>query len=530
MLNMGGAQAQSAGWDGSAIGRASAGGAIVDGVFLDEAALDAKEVELAEVSAHLDAATHRQLTLIRIMDVTERWAKRGAKSCAHWLSWRIGLDPGAARERVRVARKLGELPAVDDSLRRGELSYSKARAITRVGTPANEARLLDIARHTTGAQLEKICRGVRQQQREDARLSGAPAVELERYVRLRHRGDGTVRLEAILLPDEAERVMEAVRAIRAAMSEGLDVKPDHADALVRIADAVLAGDVPVNEAAGSEAAVNEAAVNEAAVSEAAVSEAAVSEAAVNEAAVSEAAVNEAAVSDPAGAAKRTRSCGADRAQVIVHFTEDRIDGGHMAVLDDGGRVSAETFRRMACDCSLLGVLEDGEGEPLDVGRKSRRISPALRRAVMLRDRGCRFPGCTHDRYIDLHHRQHWMHGGETTKANLLALCTFHHRLVHEGGFTIELDDTGEPLFLAPKGEVIPFIPPSASAPDDPIAALEATHAELAIDEETGLTSWDGGQVDYPACVGVVCAADEAPDLHLSVGAWLAKHGGGIASA
>ena len=495
MLNMGGAQAQSAGWDGSAIGRASAGGAIVDGVFLDEAALDAKEVELAEVSAHLDAATHRQLTLIRIMDVTERWAKRGAKSCAHWLSWRIGLDPGAARERVRVARKLGELPAVDDSLRRGELSYSKARAITRVGTPANEARLLDIARHTTGAQLEKICRGVRQQQREDARLSGAPAVELERYVRLRHRGDGTVRLEAILLPDEAERVMEAVRAIRAAMSEGLDVKPDHADALVRIADAVLAGDVPVNEAAGSEAAVNEA-----------------------------------AVSDPAGAAKRTRSCGADRAQVIVHFTEDRIDGGHMAVLDDGGRVSAETFRRMACDCSLLGVLEDGEGEPLDVGRKSRRISPALRRAVMLRDRGCRFPGCTHDRYIDLHHRQHWMHGGETTKANLLALCTFHHRLVHEGGFTIELDDTGEPLFLAPKGEVIPFIPPSASAPDDPIAALEATHAELAIDEETGLTSWDGTPVDYRACVGVVCAADEAPDLHLSVGAWLAKHGGGIALA
>ena len=202
----------------------------------------------------------------------------------------------------------------------------------------------------------------------------------------------------------------------------------------------------------------------------------------------------------------------------------------MAVLDDGGRVSAETLRRLACDCSLLGVLEDGQGEPLDVGRKKRRISASLHRAVMLRDRGCRFPGCTHDRYIDLHHRQHWMHGGETTKANLLALCTFHHRLVHEGGFTIELDEAGEPLFLAPDREVIPFIPRPARAPDDPIAVLEAAHAELAIDEETGLTSWDGTPVDYRACVGVVCAADDAPDLHLSVGAWLAKHGDGIAIA
>src|SRR5690606_31631443 len=91
----------------------------------DGATLDATEAELAELSAHLDAATHRQLTLIRILDASEHWARRGAKSCAHWLSWRIGLDPGAARERIRVARALGELPAIDDALRRGVLSYSK---------------------------------------------------------------------------------------------------------------------------------------------------------------------------------------------------------------------------------------------------------------------------------------------------------------------------------------------------------------------------------------------------------------------
>ena len=440
MLGIEGAGVERIGWAGDTPARGGSG-ALVDGVYLDEAELDAKEVELAELSAHLDAATHRQLTLIRVMDVSERWAKRGAKSCAHWLSWRVGLDPGAARERVRVARKLGELPAIDGALRRGVLSYSKARAMTRVATPANEARRLGIAEATTAAQLEKVCRGVRQQQREDGRTPGDGAPE--RYVRLRHRGDGTVRLESVLLPDEAERVMEALRSVRAEMGEGLETQPDLADALVRVADAVLGGDLLAHDGA-------------------------------------ERSSGDATGETRSAAPSRARTCGADRTQVVVHFTEDLVDGGHSvpsmgAVLDDGGRVSAETFRRLACDCSLLGVLEDGSGAPLDIGRKTRRIPPALRRAVMLRDRCCRFPGCTYDRYIDLHHVDHWIHGGETSKENLLALCTFHHRLVHEGGFTLEAGEDGEP-------------------------------------------------VDYRACVGAVCAADEEPDLHLPVGAWLAKHG------
>jgi hypothetical protein len=507
------------------------GGALVDGVFLDESELDAREVELAELSAHLDAATHRQLTLIRIMDVSERWAKRGAKSCAHWLAWRVGLDPGAARERVRVARKLGELPAIDHALRRGALSYSKARAMTRVATPSNEARLLGIAEGTTAAHLEKVCRGVRQQQREDGRAAedGAP----ERYVRLRHRGDGTVRFEAVLLPDEAERVMEALRSVRAAMSEGLEMKPDQADALARIADAVLAGDLSARDSSGT--GVSGAVEREREGDDA------------EESRGSDTAIDEARDTMSA-APSRARTCGADRAQVVVHFTEDLIDGGHSslrhsslrhsslrhsslrhsvpsmeAVLDDGGRVSAETFRRLACDCSLLGVLEDGRGAPLDIGRKTRRIPPALRRAVMLRDRCCRFPGCTHDRYIDLHHLEHWLHGGETSKQNLLALCTAHHRLVHEGGFTLQTGEDGEPRFMAPDRHLIPFVPTPSAAPADPLSAFEHAHAELAIHEETGLTSWDGEPVDCRACVGAVCAADEEPDLHLPVGAWLAKH-------
>src|SRR5690606_6977434 len=92
--------------DASAVaeGPCVGGGAYVDGVFLDEDSLAERESELATLTAHLDAATHRQLTLIRIIDVSERWAKQGAKSCAHWLSWRVGIALGAAREKVRVAR------------------------------------------------------------------------------------------------------------------------------------------------------------------------------------------------------------------------------------------------------------------------------------------------------------------------------------------------------------------------------------------------------------------------------------------
>ncbi len=117
--------------------------------------------EIAELAAHLDAATHRLFTLIRRFDESGGWADQGALSCAHWLSWRVGLELGAAREHVRVARALAGLPLADVALSRGEISYSKVRALTRVATPATEAALLDMARSSTASQLERICRGYR---------------------------------------------------------------------------------------------------------------------------------------------------------------------------------------------------------------------------------------------------------------------------------------------------------------------------------------------------------------------------------
>lgn len=113
-----------------------------------------------ELSAHLDAATARLLALIREFDARGGWSN-GFRSCADWLAWRVGLDLGAARERVRVARALEALPRLAEALARGELSYAKVRALTRVATPGPEARLLAVGRAGTAAHVERIVRGWR---------------------------------------------------------------------------------------------------------------------------------------------------------------------------------------------------------------------------------------------------------------------------------------------------------------------------------------------------------------------------------
>src|SRR5687768_10526018 len=113
---------------------------------------------IAENAAHVDAAMHRLLADLRVFDEQGGWYQAGARSCAHWLSWRVGWDLATARDRVRVARKLGELPKIDEALRKGEVSYSKARAMARVGTAENEDVLLSYAHGATAAHMEKICR------------------------------------------------------------------------------------------------------------------------------------------------------------------------------------------------------------------------------------------------------------------------------------------------------------------------------------------------------------------------------------
>lgn len=144
------------------------------------------------------------------------------------------------------------------------------------------------------------------------------------------------------------------------------------------------------------------------------------------------------------------SSGADRYQVVVHVDAAALAGG-----EGRSDLPIETVRRLACDASIVTVIDGPDGEPLDVGRKRRTPSSGLRRALWSRDRGCVFPGCTHRRFVDTHHVHHRTKGGETSLDNLLLLCSAPHTLVHEGGFGIMKDAQGQWRFRRPDGRAIP---------------------------------------------------------------------------
>ena len=194
--------------------------------------IDALADRIALTAASLDAATHSFLTDVRQFDELAGWEAQGLGSCAEWLSWKCGILPGPAREKVRVARALGKLPLIDDELRRGQLSFSKVRAMTRVATQDNEVMLIEFACGMTGAQLEKTCRLI-----DQARPRNPALDEERRWFRTRELPNGMVRIEAQLRPEEVARVVAACDVFAASASE-------RADALVTIAEATLRGDKP----------------------------------------------------------------------------------------------------------------------------------------------------------------------------------------------------------------------------------------------------------------------------------------------
>jgi len=145
--------------------------------------------------------------------------------------------------------------------------------------------------------------------------------------------------------------------------------------------------------------------------------------------------------------------GGDRQQIVVHVDAETLKHSHAGrcELEPGPSIAAETARRLSCDASIVRIVESEKGEPLDVGRRTRTIPPAIRRALNSRDRGCRFPGCSFKRYVDGHHVKHWAQGGETRLANLVTLCRFHHRQVHEGQVVVQFLDDGAFRFRRPDG-------------------------------------------------------------------------------
>jgi hypothetical protein len=167
---------------------------------------------------------------------------------------------------------------------------------------------------------------------------------------------------------------------------------------------------------------------------------------------------------------------AERFLVMLHTEEKALQSGaepERCHLDDGTRVAAETARRLTCDCSTVQVARGADGSVLDVGRKTRNISTPMRRALEVRDRCCRFPGCNL-RFVQRHHVVHWGDGGPTKLENLVLLCSYHHTLVHEGGFSMDMPLPGRPNFYDRRGRLVPETPPPTRV-SRALEALEQQH-------------------------------------------------------
>ena len=370
--------------------------------------------EITALAAHINAATCRWLELIAEFDRREAWAEWGMRSCAHWIAWRCALAPGPAREHVRVARRLQHLPLVRAAFARGELSYSKVRALTRVERVEDETSLLEMAADATAAQLERII----QAYRGVVAAEDAQRAHEERSVTLVQQPDGTWHLRGTLTAEDGAVLAKALDAARHEL---------RAQERERAGENVPAG-------TSSEAADPWGASN------------------------SDALVLLGETLLARGPGERT---GGDRHQVVVHVDAGALggsgEGAAGASVADGGPIAVETARRIACDASVVPMVER-DGRPLSVGRKTRSVPPALRRALTRRDPCCRFPGCTQCRGLDAHHIEHWARGGATALDNLVHLCRHHHRLLHEGGFAVERRGRGALVFRTPGGQPLPAAP------------------------------------------------------------------------
>jgi len=354
------------------------------------------EHEITALAAQINAGCCRWLELVAEFDRREGWGSWGCRSCAEWVAWQCALTTRSAREHVRVARRLEELPRIHEEFAAGRLSYSKVRALTRVAEPETEEDLLELARHATASQLERIVRGLRHVTTEEA----AERQE-NRYLVTFWEEDGSLSVHAQLPPEEGAVFLRALDAAHDRLREA-DVQS------ARSADEGGSAEPPA-ESGSAEPRMTP-----------------IEHQRPGRHTHADALVELAAASHGARGSP-------ERYEVVVHVDADVLshDARGQVRIDDGPALAPETARRLGCDSSLISIIERG-GEALSVGRRSRVVPPSLRRAVEARDGGCRFPGCEHRRFLDAHHIIHWAHGGSTDKGNLIMLCRHHHRLVHEG--------------------------------------------------------------------------------------------------
>jgi hypothetical protein len=348
----------------------------------------------------LMTVSHSQLLqLITDCDRKEDWREDGATSMADWLVARLGIAHRTAREWVRVARSLEQLPALTAAFAEGQLSFDQLAPATKLtgaetdqAVAENDQAVAEKAPGLSAAQLEVAARRARPR-------STAEANDAHRRRSLRMWWDDEdkwLRISGRLADAEGAIVAAAIGHLASQappdpVTKLYDAYESRcADALIELASTRLAPEAD-----------------------------------------------------------------ADKASVVIH-TDPAVLGGAegWAEIEDGPSISSETARRLACDSRWQLVAEDDGGRALGLGRKTRQTPKWLARQVRRRDGGCRFPGCSRKRWLHSHHLWWWIKGGPTDPDNLVAFCGYHHRLVHEGGWRIEGDPEGELRFVHPPGAVV----------------------------------------------------------------------------
>ena len=358
---------------------------------------DTLAAAVSTLAAHIHAATYRLLVLIAELDRREVWAAQGALSCAHWLSWACGIDTHTAREKVRVARALTGLPLLSESLAKGELGYSKVRALTRIATGDNEADLLNIGLHGTAQHVEKFVRLHRRAKRAEE-TERADAQHENRGLTFWHDDDGTVVLHGRFPPEMGARILSALDAAMAAhAAEQPATEWDD--------EGLAPEDVP-RGTSGQDTSSADAATDAGA-------RASVASHQREDAQVFLTDVPRGTfIRGPSRTVRRADALAwmaerlfesgdapglpPDRHEIVVHVEADVLADRRAGRCEIEHRtaIAAETARRLCCDAGIITVVDGANGEPLSVGRRTRSIPPSVRRALASRDRGCRFPGCT----------------------------------------------------------------------------------------------------------------------------------------
>ena len=411
---------------------------------------DALSAEVASLAAQLAAGEARLVELAAEADRRGLWGgKWDARSLAEWLSWLTGMSPKSSRDRALLAAKLEELPTTHSALAEGTISFDQARLIASAEAPEHEAKLVGLAQQTTAGQLQRVVRAYR------------------RVTALGESADANVAherryLEYYFLEDCFELHGRLTSEDGAVVAKALDRAKDK---LFRSPPKDLPVPPESQPAWDSGAQLRADALRDLAEE---------------------------------WLAEHKSSSRANSYEVVVHVEADALTddaSGARCEIEGAGAIAPESARRLTCDSALVGLVESN-GEPLSIGRRSRRVPHGLRRALEARDRSCRFPGCANLARLDSHHVLHWTKEGPTELANLALLCRRHHRMVHEGGYAMARARDGTWSFTRPTGDEVRLPERQRSSPEELARGNESEGREPEREPHAPEGAGEGLDLDY----------------------------------